>query len=136
MVVIAPEMVLALQTVFVVLLFVSMGFRMKGKYSVHAIIMIVAVAVVSTGFTAVFVLAAINGEAITALTSPVLFGVHGFFGVLALASGIWLVALWRPRSTEFAAKSKRIWQLTSISWIIAFLIGIVLYAVLHTTLFA
>ncbi len=136
MAVVAPEMVLALQTVFLVLLFVSMGFRMKRNYTVHAIITLISVVVVLTGFAAVFIFAAINGETILALSSPILFGIHGFLGALAFASGIWLVALWRFRPTEFATKSKKIWQLTMISWIITFLLGIILYVVLHTTFFA
>lgn len=133
MAVISPEMVLGLQAVFLALLFVSMAFRMKKNYFAHGIIMIVAVAVVLSGFSAVFILGAINGDSIVALTNPLVFGVHGFFGVLALASGIWLLALWRPRSTEFASRSRRVWQLTMISWVLAFLLGVLLFVVLHTT---
>lgn len=133
--VISPEMVLSLQAVFLALLFVSMGFRMKNKYSIHVAIMISAVAVVLTGFTAVFVLAYINGESLVALSSPIVFGIHGFLGGLALASGIVLVSLWRPHSEVFAARSRRIWQITFISWVSAFLFGVFLYAVVHTTLF-
>ncbi len=135
MAVISPEMVLGLQTVFLALLFVSMAFRMKLNYTVHAIITAVSVAIGIIGFSAVFSLAFINGETIGALSSPLLFGVHGFFGALAFASGALLVALWRPKSTTFAVRSKRVWQLTVISWMLAFVFGALLYAVLHTTLF-
>ncbi len=129
-------MVLTLQTVFVVLLFISMGLRMKHMYSAHAILTFISVAIVLTGFVAVLVFATVNGEAILALTSPVLFVVHGILGVAAFSSGIGLFALWRLRPTEFAVKSKRIWQVTVISWILAFLLGVFLFAVLHTPLFA
>ncbi len=135
MAIISPEMVLSLQAIFVALLFVSMAFRMKSKFSIHVAIMILAVVVVLTGFTAVFALAYMNGESLVALSSPILFGIHGFFGGLALASGIVLVSLWRPHSQAFAVRSRRIWQITYISWLSAFLLGILLYMVLHTTLF-
>jgi uncharacterized membrane protein YozB (DUF420 family) len=62
------------------------------------------------------------------------FGLHAFFGIATLIFGTWLVALWRPRSTDFAAKSKRIWQITAILWVLAFAVGLLLYVALTTTL--
>ncbi len=134
--VIAPEMVLSLQAVFLAVMFVSMGLRIKSKYTPHVAVTAVSVAIVLSGFAAVFILAALNGETVTALSSPILFGVHGFLGGLALASGILLVAFWRPHSAVFAARSKVVWRFTMVSWVLAFVLGLLLYAVLHTSLFA
>jgi len=64
------------------------------------------------------------------------FGLHAFFGIATAISGIWLVALWRPHSTEFPAKSKRIAQITTILWGSAYVVGALLFVVLNTTLFA
>jgi hypothetical protein len=60
---------------------------------------------------------------------------HAIFSIPALIFGTWLVALWRPESTSFTAKSRRIAQLTTIFWLPSYLVGIVDFMVLHTTLF-
>ena len=132
-----PLMLLAFQTVFLVLLFVSMAFRMKGNYLVHGITMIVAVAVELVAIIGFSVGAFLTGESMEPLMNPVstlvVFSLHGFFGVVSLVAGVWLLALWRPRSTDFAAKSRRIWQATVISWLLAFAVGLLLYVALTTT---
>jgi uncharacterized membrane protein YozB (DUF420 family) len=81
-----------------------------------------------------------NPSAMETLTSPfstmVVLSVHSFFGIVTLVSAIWLVALWRPKSTDFITKSKRIWQSTLILWFFAFVVGLLLYVALTTTIFA
>ena len=133
------EINLVNQTVVLAVVLVSMAFRMKGKYLVHGITMAVVVAwglVVTVFGSANF----FNSSYTQTLTSPSLnlavFGSHAFFGIAALASAIWLVALWRPHSTTFPAKSKRIAQLTTILWVLAYVVGILVFLVLNTTLFA
>jgi uncharacterized membrane protein YozB (DUF420 family) len=59
---------------------------------------------------------------------------HGVFSVPALVFGLWLVVLWRPESTTFAAKSRRIAQLTTILWIPSYIVGVLDYIILHTTI--
>ncbi len=80
----------------------------------------------------------LSGESMEPLMNPfstmAVFGAHSFFGIATLASAIWLIALWRPRSTDFAVKSKRIWQSTVILWVLAFAVGLLLYVALTTTL--
>jgi uncharacterized membrane protein YozB (DUF420 family) len=133
-----PLMLLAFQGVFLVLLFVSMAFRMRGNSLAHGVIMIVAVAVEIVGVVGVSASSILSGESMEPLMNPfstlVVFGLHGFFGVVAIVTGGWLVALWRPRSTDFVAKSRRIWQITVISWVLAFVVGILLYVAVTTTL--
>jgi hypothetical protein len=134
-----PVMIFAFQTVFLVLLFVSMAFRMKGNYLVHGIIIIVGVAI---GWLSVIMSlpSFMDSSYMQTVTNPsstlAVFSSHISFGVATLLSGTWLVALWRPRSTEFAAKSKRIWQLTAILWVATYLLGVLVFVVLHTTFFA
>ena len=134
---IAPETILAFQTVLLVPFFVSMAFRMKGNYLVHGIIMIVLAAI---GWFAVAMSAPSFFDSVAmqpyTSSSPTLvsLGLHVFFGCASLVFATWLVALWRPRSTEFGAKSKRIWQLTAISWVLAYLVGLLLFVALTTTI--
>ena len=134
---IEPWMLLALQTVFLLPLLVSIAFRMKGNYFIHGITMIVAVVIELIGILSVSIFFA-DSSAMQALTSPfstmVVFGVHSFFGIATLVSAIWVVALWRPRSTDFADRSKRIWQSTLILWVLAYVVGLLLYVALTTTI--
>ena len=135
--VIAPEMLLALQTVFLIPLLVSIAFRMRGNDFMHGITMLATVTIVIIGVVAVSVAfgnaEVINQYYMNPASTMVVFGMHSLLGGAALASGVWLVALWRPKSTDFAVKSKRIWRLTVSLWFLAFLVGLLLYAALTTT---
>ena len=131
---ITPEMPLAFQSVLGVVLFVSMWFRMKGNYLVHGITMIVTVAPLSIASFFGVLPSYMDSSFMQPYMSPastfVAFSLHTFLGVASLIFGAGLVALWRPRSTEFAAKSKRIWQLTVIFWVSAYVVGVLLYLLL------
>jgi hypothetical protein len=132
-------MILAFQTVFLAMLFGSMAFRVKGNYLVHGIILIVALAIGWVAFLATLP-NFMDSSYMQTLTNPsstlAVFSVHAFFGLATLVFGTWLVALWRPRSTEFAAKSKRIWQLTAIVWVAAYVVGVLLFVARNTAFFA
>jgi hypothetical protein len=130
-----PEMLLALQTVLLVPFLVSMVFRMKGNYLVHGIIMIVLVA--AGWFATIVSLPNFMDNSfmepyMSTSSTLAVAGSHMFFGVATYFFGTWLVALWRPRSTDFAAKSKRIWQTTAILWILAYVVGLLLYVAVTT----
>jgi len=135
--VIAPEMLLALQTVFLIPLLVSIAFRMRGNDFMHGITMLATVTIVIIGVISVAVAFGnadiINQYYMNPASTMVVFGMHSLLGGAALASGVWLVVLWRPKSTDFAVKSKRIWRLTVSLWFLAFLVGLLLYAALTTT---
>ncbi|MGB9914026.1 MAG: hypothetical protein ACPLOC_00565 [Candidatus Bathyarchaeales archaeon] len=60
---------------------------------------------------------------------------HAIFSILALVFGTWLIAFWRPASAAFPAKSRRIAQLTTIFWIPSYIVGVIDFMVLHTTIF-
>ena len=132
-----PLMLLAFQTVGLVLFFVSFAFRMKDKYLWHGVIMIVLIAI--GWFTVVMSIPDLmNSSYVQTIMNPsstmVVSSLHMLFGFAALVFGTWLVALWRPRSTDFAAKSRRVWQLTLITWVLAFVVGLLLYVAVTTNL--
>ena len=128
---------LVIQTTLLAVVLISMGFRAKGNYFVHGVTMIGAVVAQLVGVIAV--VATTPSSAMEPITSVPLnmnmFAVHAVFGGASIVAGFLLVALWRPKSTTFAAKSKRIAQVTGFLWVITFVIGIVLGLTLHTGFF-
>jgi uncharacterized membrane protein YozB (DUF420 family) len=126
-------MPLAFQSALLVVLFVNMAYRMKGNYFVHGIM---SIATVTIKWVMLFLMipSYMDSSFMQPYMSPastfVVFSLHTFFAVATPIFGVWLVALWRPRSTEFAAKSKRIWQLTVIVWVLAYVVGVLLYLLL------
>jgi uncharacterized membrane protein YozB (DUF420 family) len=49
---------------------------------------------------------------------------HAVLSIPAIAFGLWLVALWRPRSTSFPSKSKKAAQLTAVFWVLSYMLGV------------
>ncbi len=138
--IIDPLMLLVLQSVFTVLVLVSMVFRMNGNYLVHGIILIALIAVEWIALIAVSAGTILSGESMEPLMEPlstlIVFGLHGLFGFIAFIGGTLILALWwRPSSfANFAARSEMTWRVTLISWIISFVVGILLYVAVTTTL--
>ena len=127
------ELVFVLQSILLVVLFVSMAFRMKGNYFVHGIMMIVSLTIGWVAFLMVipsYMDSSFMQPYMSSASTFVVFSLHTILGVAPLIFGTWLVALWRPKSTEFAAKSKRIWQLTVVFWVLAYVVGVLLYLLL------
>jgi len=131
--IIDPLTLLVLQSVWTVLVLVSMAFRMKRNYLVHGIILIVLIVIEWGALIAVAVSSILSGESLQFLMEPlstlIVFALHGIFGFVAYVGGTLLLALWwRPSSlTSFAAKSEMTWRVTLISWIISFVVGVYLY---------
>ncbi len=90
---IEPWMLLAIQTVFLVPVLVSLAFRLKGNYFLHGITMITAVAIELVGILSVSVLFGSPG-AMEPLMSPfstmAMFGAHSFLGIATLVSAVCL----------------------------------------------
>ena len=133
----APEYIIGFQTFFLALLFVSMAFRMKGNYLVHGLTMVVSL-VVGWIAVAMTIPSFLDSSYTATLTkSPLssgVVGMHIFFGLATLAFGTWLVALWRPRATDFATKTKGIWPSLVILWVSTYLIGMLVFVAVHTSL--
>jgi len=132
------EINLIMQTIWTALVLASMWFRMKGNYFLHEITMLIVICAWWVGFSAVLFMNPFSGSTEVFSSTPlrlVMNGLHAIFSIPALIFGTWLVALWRPQSTTFPAKSKRIAQLTTIFWIPSYVVGILDFMVLHTTIF-
>ena len=134
----SAEINLIMQTIWTALVLVSMWFRMKGNYFVHEITMLIVISAWWIGFSTVLLMDPFSSSTEVFSNTPlrlVMNSLHGIFSIPALVFGTWLVALWRPESTSFAAKSRRIAQLTTIFWVPSYVVGILDFMVLHTAYF-
>ena len=131
------ETSLIIQSVIFVLFLVSIAFRMKGKYLVHVVTLLVAVISMLSFFAWwIYEIAPSFDSYLPTVLSPPLHLVnwlaHEFLGISTLVLGVLTVSFWRLGSTQFEVKSKRIWRLTWISWVLAYVVGLLLFAVLNT----
>ena len=133
------EFNLILQTFWVSFVLMSMWWRRKGKYFVHEITMLIVMCQSLVGFSAVLLMDPMSFSSMAVLantpTRLVMNFFHVIFSVPALALGSWLVVIWRPNSTTYPAKSRRIAQLTAILWVLSYVVGAVDFLMLHTTVF-
>jgi hypothetical protein len=132
------EINLIMQTFWTALVLTSMWLRTKGNYFAHELTMLIVMSAWWVGFSAVLLMNPFSGSTEVLSNSPlrlVMNGLHGIFSVPALILGTWLIALWRPKSTSFPDKSKRIAKLTIIFWITSYVVGVLDFMLLHTTFF-
>jgi uncharacterized membrane protein YozB (DUF420 family) len=134
----SAEINLIMQTIWTGLVLVSMWFRMKGNYFVHEIAMLIVMVAWWVGFSSVLLMNPFSSSTEVFSNMPlrlVMNALHGIFSIPALIFGTWLVALWRPNSTSFPSKSRRIAQLTIVFWVPSYVVGVLDFMVLHTTFF-
>jgi uncharacterized membrane protein YozB (DUF420 family) len=133
------EINLIMQTFWTALVLVSMWFRVKGNYFLHEITMLIVICVWIVGFSSVMLMGPLSSNYSKILSSSplrlIMNSLHAIFSIPALVFGVWLVALWRPESTTFAAKSRRIAQLITVFWFPSYVVGVVDFLLLHTTFF-
>ena len=132
------EINLIMQTIWTAIVLMSMWLRMKGHYFLHEITMLIVISAWWVGFSAVLFMNPFSGSTEIFSSTPlrwVMNALHGIFSVPALVFGTWLVALWRPGSATFAVKSKRMALLTIVFWIPSYVVGLLDFMVLHTTIF-
>jgi uncharacterized membrane protein YozB (DUF420 family) len=132
------EINLIMQTFWTALVLVSMWFRMRGNYFVHEITMLIVTCAWVVGFTAVLFMNPFSTSTEVFLSTPlriVMNSLHAVFSIPALVFGAWLVVLWRPGSTSFAGKSRKIAQLTTVFWVPSYVVGVLDFMLLHTTFF-
>jgi uncharacterized membrane protein YozB (DUF420 family) len=60
---------------------------------------------------------------------------HAILSIPAIFFGVWLVALWRPNSTSFPAKSRKIAQITATLWVLSYVAGVLGFVADYTTFF-
>jgi len=138
-----PEINLLIQSLILVVFFLSLVFKMKGKFVIHGTLMMVTV----ISAIAVFLLLSpgIMSEKASDFTnylqlffdSPVnfvLFVLHISFTVSAVLLGVWVVGSWRFRSELFCAPKKTVMKLILILWILGYLVGVLFYLVINTNI--
>jgi uncharacterized membrane protein YozB (DUF420 family) len=135
-----PETSIVIQSFIFVLFLVSVAFRMKGKYLAHVVTLLGAVISMLSFFVWwIFEIAPTFDSYLPTVLSPpshlVNWLAHEFLGISTLVLGLWIVSLWRLGYNEFRVKSKRIWPLTSILWVLTYVAGLLLFVTLNTPLF-
>ena len=131
---------MVIQSLILVLFLVSVAFRMKGKYLEHVVTLSVAIISMLSFFAWwVFeIFPTFDSYLPTVLNSPlhlVNWLAHELLGISTLVLGIWIVSMWRLGYNKFRIKSKRIWPLTSILWVLAYVVGLLFFVTLNTPLF-
>jgi uncharacterized membrane protein YozB (DUF420 family) len=133
------EINLVMQTFWLALILVSMWFRKKGNYLVHGAIMVVVVGATLISFSSVLLMTPPTGSSMGVYFSSSLkmaeFISHAILSIPAIFFGVWLVVLWRPKSTSFPAKSRRIAQATAILWVLSYVAGVLGFLADYTPLF-
>ena len=132
------EINLIMQTIWTAMVLVSMWFRTKGNYFVHELLMVIVMCAWLVGLISVLFMDPFSSSTEAFSSTPlrlVMNSLHAIFSIPALVFGMWLVLLWRPKSTSFALKSRRIAQLTAIFWVPSYIVGVLDFIVLHTTFF-
>lgn len=129
---------LLMQTIWTGLVLVSMWLRMRGNYFAHEILLLIVMCAWWAGFSMVLLMDPFTASTEAFVSTPLrllMNSLHAIFSIPALVFGTWLVALWRPASASFPAKSNRIAQLTTIFWIPSYIVGVIDFLLLHTTIF-
>jgi hypothetical protein len=133
------EISIIIQSVIFILFLVSIAFRIKGKYFANVITLLVAIISMLSFFVWwIFQIAPTFDSYLPTVLNPPLHLVnwltHEFLGISTLVSGLWVVSLWRLGSAKFGVKSRKIWRSTKILWILAYLVGLLLFLTLNTNI--
>ncbi len=127
-----PEISLVLQISILVLFVFAVVMKSRKKFRYHGLVMLVAVALHIVGVLVVMVpsfglffgFGSINlADGITVITL-----VHAFAGVAAALLGVWLVGSWHLKTDlQGCFRKKRLMDVTSGLWMLAIVLGIVIY---------
>ena len=130
---------LIVQSYWIGLIVTSFGFRKVGNYFMHGLVMAVVVIATVVGFSMVLLMTPPSSSSMGSyFASPLKIAeivAHSVLSIPAIAFGVWSVVIWRPNSTTFPAKSRRIVQLTVILWILSYVAGVLGYVADYTPLF-
>jgi uncharacterized membrane protein YozB (DUF420 family) len=133
------ETSIIIQSVIFILFLISMAFRIKSKFFAHVVTLLVAIISMLSFFTWwIYQIAPTFDSYLPTVLNPPLHLInwlaHEFLGISTLVSGLWVVSFWRSGSAKFEAKSRKIWRLTRILWILAYLVGLSLFLTLNTNI--
>ena len=132
---IQSEVNMVMQSVWMSLLLASIGFRYVGNYFTHGFLMITVVIATLIGFASVLLMWSPADSTHLSLVyfnshiKIVKFVTHGVLSIPALVFGGWFVAIWRPNSTTFPKKSKRVVKWLLIMWVLSYLAGVIGYII-------
>jgi uncharacterized membrane protein YozB (DUF420 family) len=134
------ETSIIIQSVIFILFLASMVFRIKGKNLTHVVTLLVAIISMLSFFVLwIYQIAPTFDSYLPTVLNPPLhlvnWLVHEFLGISTLVAGVLVVSLWRLGSKEFEVKSIKIWRLTRISWVLAYLVGLLLFLTINTNIF-
>lgn len=135
------EINLLIQFFILVVFLTSLIFKWKKNYFTHGALMLAAVISYLTSFvwyvssipsiyTGTEIMDAFLGNYLTMSV----FTIHILLGLSSGLLAICIVGSWRLRSTQFCAKNKKKMRYTAALWIPSYIIGVLLYALLHTNL--
>jgi len=127
---------LVLEIIILIVLFVALALKRRGKLFKHGGAMLVGVVLNILSFVIVM------GPALFSLGQNGLFDhpgrlyfvtlVHAGLGGIALVLGVFLVASWHLQaSTQNCVRRKKIMRLTFVLWVLALILGILLYMLLY-----
>ena len=127
---------LVLEIVILMVLFAAFALKRKGKFLKHGGLMLVGVVLNILSFVIVM------GPAFFSLGQNGLFDhpgrlyfvtlLHAGLGGTALVLGVFLVASWHLQaSTQNCVRRKKIMRLTFVLWVLALILGILLYMLLY-----
>ena len=124
------------QLVIALILLGSISFKLKRKYVLHGAMMLVAVVLNVFSFLFVMLPSLLGLEIIR--TQPLhIFSIvalaHACIGAVSMILGVWIVGSWHLQSsTVNCVKRRIIMRLVLILWLLALVVGIVLYMFLYT----
>ena len=132
---------LGIQFLTLVVFLASLVLKWKKRYFIHGTLMLVAVISHLTSFmwsmsyvasknTFTQVMSAFFANSLTLS----IFAIHTLLGVLSGLLAIWILGSWRLRPTHFCTKNRKKMRYTAILWILSYIMGVLLYTLLHTNL--
>ena len=133
--IISPQVNIVLQLIILVLFVAAMWMKGRKKFSLHGMIMLVAVVLNLVSFALIMLASLLRMEII--MTQPfhavsIAALVHSAAGLVATVLGIWLVASWHLQSSmKVCFKNKKLMRVTSALWLAVLLVGFLLYYLLY-----
>jgi uncharacterized membrane protein YozB (DUF420 family) len=127
---------LAFQIMILVILFVTLALWQKHKNFLHGLTMLIAVVLNIASFLVIMLpsLLSMGIPQLSDVVSLVIFA-HVTLGVTTMILGLWLVGSWHLQSSvQNCAAKKKVMRLTAVLWLVALLLGVLLYVYLYTSL--
>ena len=131
---ISPQVNAAFQIIILVLLVAGIGVKLKKKFHLHGVLMLVAVILNLFSFFLIMFPSLLRMEIIVTQpfqTVSLTALIHSSVGLVSMILGVWLVGSWHLQSPKTCFKNKRLMRVTSILWIVVLLGGFLLYYLLN-----